>query len=209
MGSLRSEPAQGLPPDDLNGFPTTGPPGGAVYRAHPGHLNPWWFSSYDPVSGPPAGRFHLPSPRGTCYTATGEVGAAREHLGHHVARAVHRDPQLAQAVVSRLDISDWGEFADLEHEDAPLHGVTRELSLTGPYEQSAAWATALDGIADGIRHLLRFGIPHEGYALFGASGQHDDRPVDPEPRSLIHVLVEASYEVIDTPDTLPVVEPPH
>lgn len=121
---------------------------------------------------------------------------------------VHHDPALAEAVVSRLDIADWGQVADLEHGDAPLHGVTRELSTTGPYEQSAAWASALDRVADGVRYVLRFGIPHEGYALFAAAGQHDDRPVDPEPRNLLAILVEARYEVLDTPDDLPVVDPP-
>lgn len=207
MGSLRSEPAQGYPPADLDGFPTIQPPD-SVYRAHSGTNGPWWFSSYEPVSGTPGGRFDLGSPRGTCYTATGPLGAARERLGRHTPRVVHIDPELEAAVVSRLDIADWGQVADLEHGDAPLHGVTRELSTTGPYERSAAWASALDQVAAGVRYLLRFGIPDDGYALFSAAGPCDDRPVDPAPRRLLTILIEAGYEVLETPDDLPVVDPP-
>ncbi|WP_448070874.1 hypothetical protein [Georgenia yuyongxinii] len=208
MGSLRSAPAQGYPPDDLTGFPTTTPPP-TLYRAHREQNNPWWFSSYDPASGTPAGRFDLPRPRGTCYLATAPLGAARERMGRHTSRTIHADPVLTATVVSSLGTADFGEVADLEHRDAPLYGVTRELSTTGSYHQSAAWAFALDRLSSGIRYPLRFGIPAHGYAFFGSGGgQHDDRDTDPTPVRLLEILAGAGYEIIELPEDLPTEQPP-
>lgn len=207
MGSLRSHPAQGYPPPDLTGFPMA-PVGDETYRAHRADRGPWWFSSYDPVSDHPSGRFDLPVPRGTCYLASSARGAARERMGKHTTTVVHVDDGLRGTVISALAASDWGSVADLEHVDAPLYGVTRELATSGPYEISAAWAAALDAVAGGVRYLLRFGIPDSGYALFGAAGENGARPADPDPVAILDVLAELGYQLLDAPPALPVIPTP-
>lgn len=204
MGSLRSRPAQGYPPADLTGFPTTTVPP-RLYRAHRREHGPWWFSTYDPATEAPSGRFHLSAPRGTCYLASTALGAAREFLGHHVAPAVHVDDGIRSLVISGLDV-DWPAVADLEHPDAPRYGVTRELSTTGPYRKSAAWAAALSAVAAGVRYILRFGVSADGYALFATAGERPG-PVDPDPLPLVEVLEDAGYELVGTPRQLPVIEP--
>ncbi len=176
--SSRERPAQGPPPERLPGFPayrvrtTTW-----LFRAHLAALGPWWFGSAG------SGRFDLPAPRGTCYTAGDAVSALRERLGPVLGGAQSvPETLLADVVVSRLRLPDSREVADLQSGGAAAFGVTRELESMVPYAVPQAWARSFDGEGlDGVRYGPRF-TPGEcsAFALFGDGGDAGWR-VDPDP----------------------------
>jgi len=174
----RERPAQGPPPASLTGFPAHClTPDTTLFRAHKDSLSPWWFGS------DAGGRFDLPSPRGTCYTALDAVTAVRERLGPVLGpgRSVP-ESVLEDVVVSRLHLPREREVADLQSRRAAAFGVTRELESMVPYAVPQAWARAFDtaGLA-GVRYGPRF-TPGEAssVAVFGEAGSAD-WPVDPEP----------------------------
>jgi hypothetical protein len=176
--TARERAAQGPPPKSLAGFPayrlhiSTD-----LFRAHTARLSPWWFGNDG------TGRFDLPPPRGTCYTALDALSAVRERLGP-VLGAEQSVPEalLTDAVVSRLRLPQDRDVADVQSGDCAAYGVTRELETMVPYAVPQAWARGLESAGfEGVRYGPRF-TPGErsAVALFGEAGSVD-WPVDPEP----------------------------
>jgi hypothetical protein len=176
--SDRERTAQGQPPASLAGFPAY--PVGTdtdLYRAHAADRGPWWFGNDG------GGRFDLAAPRGTCYLALDPLSALRERLGPVLgACRVVPVSLLESAVVSRLQVAQDRDVADLQDARAAAFGVTRELESMVPYAVPQAWARALDAAGyGGVRYGPRF-TPGDSsaVALFddeGASGW----PADPDP----------------------------
>lgn len=175
----RETVAQGLPPSSLEGFPPRRVDTGAVlFRAHLAERSPWWFGNDG------GGRFDLPAPRGTCYTALDAVSAVRERLGPVLgSRAALPETTLAEVVVSRLRLPEPRRAADLQSRGAALFGVTRELESMVPYAVPQAWARAFADAGFGaVSYGPRF-TPGEctAVALFGPEGltawESDPSPV--------------------------------
>lgn len=175
----RETVAQGLPPSTLDGFPARALSTGAVlFRAHHGDRSPWWFGNDG------GGRFDLPAPQGTCYTALDATSAVRERLGPVLgSRAALPESTLAEVVVSRLRLPERRSAADLQSRGAAPFGVTRELETMVPYAVPQAWARAFAGAGFGaVSYGPRF-TPGDctAIALFGpeglASWESDPRPV--------------------------------
>ncbi len=176
--TARDQPAQKAPAGDLAGFPAYRlEEGTTLFRAHRAGLGPWWFSSTG------EGRFDLPTPRGTCYTALDALSALRERLGPVLGTAAAvPESLLTGTVVSRLRVPEGRDVADLQTRRAASFGATRELETMVPYAVPQAWARALAGAGlEGVRYGPRF-TPGEcsAVALFGDSGARD-WPGDPEP----------------------------
>ena len=173
-----------------------------MYRAHTWRSQEidggcWFFSGLPPIDGP-GGRFDLVKPRGTCYWATSELGAARERLGR--PGDFIADDEIDGAVVSRSSF-DPGGLADLTHTDAARRGVTAELSAATPYVVSQRWAVAFsDAGFDGVHYRARFSTDTSRVvALFGQAGSHERMPPVGSSRSVADVLVEAGYTVLARP----------
>jgi hypothetical protein len=174
----RESVAQGPPPDTVTGFPAYAiTPDADLFRAHASHRGPWWFGSGG------EGRFDLPAPRGTCYTALDPESALRERIGPVLGGAdAVPEPLLADVVVSRLRVPAAREVADLQSRAATRFGVTRELETMVPYAVPQAWARAFDSVGlAGVRYGPRF-TPGNGsaVALFGEAGE-PGWPKDPDP----------------------------
>ena len=201
----RDRPAQGPPPTTLAGFPAyVVDEVTDLFRAHAAALGPWWFSNDG------GGRFDLPAPHGTCYTALDAASAVRERLGP-VLGPSGRVPEsaLEEVVISRLRLPRGRELADLQSRRAAGFGVTRELESMVPYAVPQAWARAFaEAGLQGVRYGPRF-TPGEAWsvALFGDAGAAD-WPVDPDP--IPAVQVSADLDVVSTPRLadLTVVRPP-
>jgi hypothetical protein len=203
--SDRESVAQGPPPASVDGFPAhTLTPATVLFRAHLSRRGPWWFGSGG------QGRFDLPAPRGTSYTALDPESALRERLGPVLGGSgVVPESVLVDVVVSRLHLSGACELADLQSRAATRFGVTRELETMVPYAVPQAWARAFDaaGLA-GVRYGPRF-TPGEGsaVALFGVSGDPGwAADADPVPAA----RVPGAPRTVPTPrrSDLTVVRPP-
>jgi hypothetical protein len=135
-------------------------------RSTSGDRGRWSFSS----AGTPAdgsGRFDLSSPRGTCYFANTEEGAARERVGTQLRNRASDQTLLDSVltdtsaglpvVVSQVDL-EWLTTANVATKNAD-RWINRSLwSGTGIYEISQAWAAAFDFAGfDGVRY--RCGTP--------------------------------------------------
>jgi hypothetical protein len=164
----RETVAQGLPPSSLDGFPWRSLDTGAVlFRAHLAERAPWWFGNDG------GGRFDLPAPQGTCYTALDAASAVRERLGPVLgSRSALPESTLAEVVVSRLRLPEGRRAADLQSRGAAPFGVTRELESMVPYAVPQAWARAFAGTGFGaVSYGPRF-TPGDctAVALFGPEG---------------------------------------
>jgi hypothetical protein len=174
----RERSAQRGPVGSLDRFPTHRVTTDRdLYRAHRVDRGPWWFGHDG------GGRFDLPAPAGTCYTAYDPVSAVRERLGPVLAdRTVLPESALEDAVVSRLRVPEPVEVADLQSRRAADFGATRELETMVPYAVPQEWARELAAAGhEGVRYGPRF-TPGDAsaVALFGEAGQRD-WPVDPAP----------------------------
>ena len=126
------------------------------------------------------------------------LAAARERLGRP-GRVVDYG-EVADAAVSEVTFKP-GLVADLLHDDAPLFGVTRELSSSSPYRLSQRWAAALDRAGfDGIRYQSRFSSGMAvAVAAFGQEGLPVPVPGVVRSRPMADVLEENGYEVVRPP----------
>lgn len=201
----REQPAQAMPPGDLEGFPTTMlDTDRDLFRCHLGDLGPWWFGNDG------GGRFDLTGPRGTCYLALDAESAVRERLGPVLGtRPAVPGSALEDAVVSRLRAPRAWRLADLQSRRAARFGVTRELEVMVPYAVPQRWAAALDRAGhDGVRYGPRF-TPGEAssVAAFDEAGGRA-WPTDPAP--VPAASVPGIPALLDTPRRadLTVVRPP-
>ncbi|MFN0030349.1 MAG: RES domain-containing protein [Acidimicrobiales bacterium] len=151
-------------PGDLQGFPSSAPPG-RLWRVCRKEVGSWWFSSDG------TGRFDLEPPKGTCYLATDGRAAIREasRLGP-VSTTWIGTRQLRQ--LAPPDPS--APLAATTHTRAAAYGVTLELVTVIPYAGPQRWAAAFAsrGFA-GLRHQLRHDARTRasGVSLFGRAGQ--------------------------------------
>ena len=197
----RSRPAQ-QPPGDLTGFPTQSVTG-RWFREHQYRNTDdggcWFFSSAPPKAG---ARWDLPAPAGTCYFGSSAAVAARERVGHLIARHMPVPEDLVVGrVVSTIDVTD------LKLQPASLHaelaanrfGVTAELSSTADYPLTQQWAQALHSQGHiGLTYTPGFSPGGEAVALFGSVEAPQLTPVVAR-RPLIDVLGELSIPVYKTP----------
>ena len=167
-------------------------------RWHRQHLRTdgaWWFGS----SG--QGRFDLPQPRGTCYLASSAAGAIRERIGPDLlAHGKVPASVLTGRVVSALHLHQPVRAADLDHDAAAAHLVTRELPVMTPYDVPQAWARVLhrDGF-DAVVAGLRFSPGKcTGLALFGEAGQQE-WPADDAPRDAGALAATLRIRLINPP----------
>ncbi len=176
----RERTALGPPPASLAGFPAyLVDTDTDLFRAHGAELAPWWFGSDG------TGRFDLPVPRGTCYTALDPLSALRERLGPVLGTAQAVPESLLEAsVVSCLRLPATREVADVQAGGAAAFGVTREVESMVPYAVPQAWARAFDESGfGGVKYGPRF-TPGEcsAVAVFGDRGVADWAPdADPVP----------------------------
>jgi hypothetical protein len=201
----REHVVQGPPAGSLEGFPASElGPDTDLYRAHAAGRGPWWFGSGG------EGRFDLPSPRGTCYTALDPESALRERIGPVLGGAATvPESLLADVVVSLLHVPAPRDVADLQSREAARFGVTRELETMVPYAVPQHWARVFDSVGlGGVRYGPRF-TPGDGsaLALFGAEGEAG-WPSDPDP--LPAARVPGAPRPVPTPRRadLTVVRPP-
>lgn len=94
-------------------------------------------------------------------------------------------------------------MADLCSPDAAGFGVTREISTTGRYEITHAWAKAFGPLGAkllGVRYQPRFSTDSRGWALglFGAAGSAN-WSADPQPVGGIEVAARLGIEVVGIP----------
>ena len=203
--SDREVVAQGAPTTSLEAFPTHRVTVTTdLFRAHASEFGPWWFGNEG------GGRFDLPSPRGTCYTALDPGSALRERVGPVLGAAVAVPESLLEdVVVSRLRLPHAREVADVQSTAAGDFGVTRELETMVPYAVPQLWAQALDAAGHrGVRYGPRF-TPGDrsAVALFDDEGARE-WPADPEP--VPAASVPGAPAVLPTPrrSDLTVVRPP-
>ena len=174
----RERTALGPPPASLDGFPAyLVDTDTDLFRAHGAGLGPWWFGSDG------TGRFDLPAPRGTCYTALDPLSALRERLGPVLGTSQAVPESLLEAsVVSRLRLPAAREVADVQARGAAAFGVTREVESIVPYAVPQAWARAFDESGfGGVKYGPRF-TPGacSAVAVFGDGGVAD-WPSDADP----------------------------
>lgn len=189
-------------------------------RAGDGTLrpDPWWFASAPrhPADG---GRFDLPAPMGTCYTAIQPVGAVLEALQMHLTNL----PRAELALRRRAEIfapDDAPRAAKLTtRRVAGVHGVTAALWAGSDRALSQRWATALrrDGwwaVYGGIAHDPSGRL--RGVALFDHSGAHPPTIGGPwshrtttldDDQRLLASLARYGVTVRD-PGVLPYTDPP-
>lgn len=144
-----------------------------LYRIGQSGRSPWWFGN----SG--AGRFDLPPPDGTCYTAADPQAAllevvGPERLGGFVSPAFFNDRSLFL-----LHLPKTHRLADLAARAAAAFGITLEIHSTVPYELPQAWAKALRQAGfEGVHALLRHDpAGSRAYALFGLAGAREAWPI--------------------------------
>lgn len=209
MSRTRQTPAIGNPPPSLAGFPKWRlRPSTILTRAHRAGLSPWWFSS------DLSGRFDLVGPSGTCYLATDVTTALRERFGHDLVEQGVVTWKAAQGTqVSRLQVPKGRWLANVCHDDAAAHGVTRELGTGAHYDRPQAWAAAFhDHGFSGLRYQTRFTTSPRpnAVALFGDAGQQE-WPRDHDPMTGIEACEQAGLTIAQVPTRrqVRIIQPPH
>lgn len=139
-----------------------------------GSGDPWWYASVPDDDDDPGGRWDLPAPMGTCYTATSAVGAVLEALQAHLVnlpRAELRTRRRAQ-----IDAPpDAPDAADVTDRQLAGRGVTASLWAGVDRALTQRWAAAFR--RDGW-WALHGGIQHDpsarlrAVALFDTAGAH-------------------------------------
>lgn len=134
---------------------------------------PWWFASR-PDSPEDGGRYDLPAPQGTCYTATSRIGAVLEALQMHLTLLPRAELAIRQLATIATP-HDSPPAADLTARAAAGVGITAAVWAGSDRARTQAWADALrrDGwwvVHSGLQHdpsgTLR------GHALFDHAGAH-------------------------------------
>lgn len=201
----RERVAQEAPSTSLEGFPTHRVDTATdLFRAHSNAFGPWWFGNEG------GGRFDLPAPRGTCYTALDPGSAVRERVGPVLGGApAVPESLLEDVVVSRLRVPVARAVADVQSRGAADFGVTRELETMVPYAVPQLWAQAFDRAGHGgVRYGPRF-TPGEcsAVALFDEEGA---KPWDADPDPVPAATAPGAPAVWPTPrrSDLTVVRPP-
>ena len=180
----RSTRALQEPPKSLAGFPS-GSIAGRWFREH--ECRPkapdggCWFFRGTPDGGEPQGRFDLVLPEGTCYIAGSAPAAVRERCGRFMAahQFVPRSLVVGRQVSEVRVRMARARVADATHDDAPAHGVTRELFTVDDYGLTSRWAHALRSARFGaLVYQPRFSTGDErACALFGIAGSQPENPV--------------------------------
>jgi hypothetical protein len=113
-------------PDTLRGrFPVYAVPARTMmYRCHRAKFGPWWFGTSL------RGRFDLPGPDGTCYTAESELITLLETWG---GIQLIPSPEIAQRVISAVVVNRELRVADATSNAAIGFGMTAEISTTSDY----------------------------------------------------------------------------
>jgi hypothetical protein len=112
--------------------------------------------------------------------------------------------RLAEATeVSELRVPQGRQVADLCAGDAAGFGVTREISTTGRYDITQAWAKALGPLGiglRGVRYQPRLSTDSRGWAL-GLFGDAGDAawPGDPHPVGGVDLADRLDIEVASLP----------
>jgi hypothetical protein len=187
------------PRGSLAGFPCwTLRPDRVSYRAHKAAAGPWWFSSDG------SGRFDLSPPHGTCYLASDAEAAVRERWGEELLALGYVPRAVAESTeVSELRVPRGGRLADLCAGAAADFGVTREISTTGRYDITQAWAKAFGPLGRGLlglRYQPRLSTDSRGWALglFGVAGAAA-WPADPHPVGGVDLARRLGMPVAGTP----------
>ncbi|MCQ4122783.1 RES family NAD+ phosphorylase [Rhodococcus tibetensis] len=143
---------------------STVPAGTTMHRTHGAKFGPWWFGT---TLG---GRFDLPGPDGTCYTAESELITLLETWG---GIQLIPSTEIAQRAISALAVHRELHVADATSNAAIQFGITSEISTTADYALTQQWAQALRAAGfDGIRYWARHEMTHVDacLALFAPSG---------------------------------------
>lgn len=144
-----------------------------MYRTHGSKFAPWWFGTAG------GGRFDLPGPDGTCYTAESELITMLETWGG--IRCIPR-PEIEHRSISTVAVGRELRVADMTSNAAIQFGVTSEISTTIDYPLTQQWACAVrDAGFDGIRYWARHEMTHADacVALFAPSGDRTSAPTAP------------------------------
>jgi hypothetical protein len=202
------------PPDDLAGFPTRAAPP----RLHRLSESPsvWWYASRADREAPPAGRFDLAAPDGTCYLAAELEGALLEKTLRRPKRVVATE-RLRELFHATVTVVGRVELADLTAKTASGYGLNAEVHTSLDYAKPAAWAAALRGAHHrGLRYLLRSdsALGQVGVGLFGRAGLHRRAPaglrtaVAPlDVPAATGLLERRGVHVVPIPIDVPVVDP--
>ncbi|WP_345345301.1 RES family NAD+ phosphorylase [Rhodococcus olei] len=136
----------------------------AMYRTHGAKFAPWWFGTSL------GGRFDLPGPDGTCYTAESALITLLETwCGIQLVPS----SEIAQRAISVVAVTRDLHVADATSNAAIQFGMTSEISTTSDYDLTQQWAQTLRAADyDGIRYWARHEMTHVDacYALFAQSG---------------------------------------
>jgi RES domain len=147
------------PPASLAGFPSLSL-SGTLYRIHRSDHDPLYLSNTG------AGRFDLPAPRGTLYTAETPVGAFLEVFR---GRLIPSAEVAARTLTTLTRTGTPLALADCTSPGARAFGVTAAVHSTPDYELTQRWAFAFaEAEFDGIYYLLSHDPSAEehGVALF-------------------------------------------
>jgi hypothetical protein len=177
----------------------------------------WWFASSPP--GPSGGRFDLPLPNGSCYTATSLAGAVVEALQDHWGPGtVLPVAALAERVVSSSTAtSDVPVAANLSDRRCLAAGITAGLWADRARALTKRWAAALHGAG---HQAIQHGVQHDpggrlrAVTLFDMAGAHEpwglawSRPASISCRAqrVLRVLAARDIHVSRHRPTLPIVE---
>ncbi|WP_249353528.1 RES family NAD+ phosphorylase [Rhodococcus sp. Q] len=140
------------------------PAGTAMYRTHGTKFEPWWFGT----SG--GGRFDLPGPDGTCYTAESELITLLETW---CGIQLIPSPEIAVRSISTVAVERDLLVADATSNAAIRFGMTSEIATTADYDLTQQWAQALrEAEFDGIRYWARHEMAHVEacFAVFAPRG---------------------------------------
>lgn len=176
--------------------------GTALLRSHNADRGAVWFASDG------AGRFDLPAPRGTCYTAESAVVALLETWAGMQLVPRYLTEQRA---ISTMRTSGDLQIADLTRNSAIQFGITAEIFTTGEYALTQQWAHAIAqaGYA-GVRYWARHDLAHTDACI--AVFSHTDTnirtvppltagPPTPVGAALLHEFTAATgVTILDTPE---------
>ncbi|WP_162824139.1 RES domain-containing protein [Peterkaempfera bronchialis] len=171
---MTSNPARFMgrngPPGDLSQLPPRVLSAGTtLFRATDHNAGPWYYASQG------TGRFDLPAPKGTCYSAFDHVTCVLEQLFPEVLDA--RGLPLEPALLSGVHVYEFLTpaqliLADLQTTAAATYGASRELSTTSDYLVSQDWAAGLSVNFSGLAYAPRCNPQPTavGVAVFGPAG---------------------------------------
>lgn len=135
---------------------------------------PWWFASVPPDPGA-GGRYDLPAPMGTCYTATRAAGAVLEALQDRLVNLPRAELEVRRRAETVAPDDFPGAAKLTARAVAGELGVTAALWAGTDRPLTQRWAAALrrDGwwaVYGGLSHDPSGRL--RGYALFDEAGAH-------------------------------------